>query len=163
MSFDGTDDYVDCGNDSSLDITDAITIEAWARLSSSADSVNKDIVHKLSQGGYRFIGTAGVMQFFIYNGSTWRHYSSAIYSDTRGNWHLFIVVYNGVSGSFYLDGNNGGSISGENITHGLDIPLRVGYKNGLGGGWYDGFIDEVRIYNRALSEEEIKLHYAAGR
>ncbi|RLI91232.1 MAG: hypothetical protein DRO95_04750, partial [Candidatus Altiarchaeales archaeon] len=29
LSFDGVDDYVDCGNDSSLDITDAITIEAW--------------------------------------------------------------------------------------------------------------------------------------
>jgi len=31
LSFDGVDDYVDCGNDASLNVTNAITIEAWIR------------------------------------------------------------------------------------------------------------------------------------
>ena len=46
-SFDGTDDYVDCGNDESLDITDAITIEAWFNMS----NVNSVIIKRYTSLG----------------------------------------------------------------------------------------------------------------
>jgi len=39
LSFDGSNDYVDCGNDESLNITDKITIEAWVKLA------NKEFIH----------------------------------------------------------------------------------------------------------------------
>ena len=46
LSFDGQNDYLDCGNDESLDITDEITIEAWVKPFSGFKSDYRNIVSK---------------------------------------------------------------------------------------------------------------------
>jgi len=47
LQFDGKDDYVDCGNDESLNITEAITIEAWVRHDEGGvyDGILQRVIH----------------------------------------------------------------------------------------------------------------------
>ena len=79
-------------------------------------------------------------------------------------WHHFVVV-RGSGGviKIYADGDNqtlvlnqGDGINNENVNNA--ISFAIGRKNSGGQSW-DGLIDEVRIYSRALSSTEISEHY----
>jgi hypothetical protein len=76
-----------------------------------------------------------------------------------GVWHHFVGTYDPSIGTrVYLDGNLVGSNdpSGE-ITHSRKYSLNIGRYSG--GVYFKGKIDEVRIYNRALSAEEVLTLY----
>ncbi|HUU63010.1 MAG TPA: DUF2341 domain-containing protein [Dehalococcoidia bacterium] len=86
----------------------------------------------------------------------------ASFSDTT-NWHhvAFIVTNAGSSpsGELFLDGVSVGNDTGDQTARtDWDTNLRIG-RPGASQRYFDGMIDEVRIYNRALSADEIKCHY----
>jgi len=77
-------------------------------------------------------------------------------------WRQITYRYNGSQTRIFIDGNPSGSpvsASGALGTNSLDIWFRWG--EGADQRWYKGLIDEVRLYNRALSDEEIKALYDA--
>jgi len=77
-------------------------------------------------------------------------------------WRHVAWRYNGSQAQIFIDGNSSGSAvnaSGPLLTNSLEIWFRWGW--GTDQRWYKGIIDEVRIYNRALSDEEIKALYEA--
>lgn len=69
-TFDGGSDYVDAGNDSSLDITDAITIEAWVNSPDNTIS-RQDVVEKV--GIYKLALVSGKVKFWVRINGTWRN------------------------------------------------------------------------------------------
>jgi len=75
---------------------------------------------------------------------------------TAGNWQFVCATYNGSTAEIYIDGSlvNSITISG-NMYDCSDC--RIGSTNN--GRYYDGKIDDVRIYNRALSSSEIQALY----
>ena len=80
-----------------------------------------------------------------------------------GKWHHLVLVRQRPSISVYLDGGRNPEICGQ---------AEIGYPAGCGqlffGGRNDGFaplegkLDEVSVYNRALSADEIAAHYRAS-
>jgi hypothetical protein len=186
--FDGVDDYVDCGNDPSLNIVGAITVAAWVKTAS--DKYDNEIVAKggsCSDGGYKLVTIYGHLQGSFSNHDAKPYHE--IFSDQTindGNWHHVAFVVKGLKTSntytyLYIDGEKapiqyrrinytymGGGWSdvgeGPFDTSTWDIStssrLGIGYsKNAVCPYFFEGIIDEIRIYNRALSAEEIKAHY----
>ncbi len=158
LKFDGTNDYVDCGISTSLDITDVITIEVWVKRSDL--NRGQSILHKgiAGQGYDLFIkGSDNAIRFTRLGVKDYD--SNATITDTN-NWHHITIVENSsYAVSFYLDGayqdtvtHNAGGISSGQI-------LSIG---GYDSYYFKGAIDEVRIYNRALSAAEVQWDYNRG-
>ena len=163
LSFDGKNDYVNCGNDPSLDITDAITIEAWVKPTSAA---NFDaIVSK--QGinvGYMILMMA-TKKFRMYVGDgNWEYVESDTIFDGV-SWYHITGTYNPSDGKIriYINGILEGTPTsqGAPLTSAVDVIIGA-YASDPTTYYFNGSIDSVRIYNRALSAEEVRYHYNRG-
>jgi len=160
LSFDGSDDYVDCGTDESLNITDAITIEAWANVNDFTDS---GYLVARNQGSP---GTA--MQYGIWISYTQEihpvieqtGWSSSVHVPI-GSWTHITFTFDSANWKLYLDGNLEGSHAEAKTITSRDWKLLIGMRNSDGNQEYsfNGLIDEVRIYNRALTAAEISDLY----
>jgi len=159
LSFDGINDYVDAGNDDSLNITNAITIAVWIKADSW--SSYKDVIIDKSyheKNGYELYqhGEIGRIYFRL-----WEGYSvaaQAAFSTSQipvAEWHHLSGVWNGTHISIYLDGNQKDIKTGTSPSRTLG-DLTIG---GWGDRLYKGLIDNVRIYNRSLTADEIKALY----
>ena len=161
MQFDGS--VLNCGNDSSLQITGAMTVSYWFKGQGGSNSAGG--VGKLGNNGSRGfclgMTSTGVIYFFI--APTASSVVSAIYSHTPDtNWHHLVGVFTpSTSLELYFDGQlvdtTPTSISSQyNASNNLQIGAR-----GDSSGFFDGSIDEVGIFNTALTDAEILSIYNA--
>jgi len=162
-SFDGVDDYVDCGAGASLDITDAITIEVWVY--SNGDARYEHIVSKRqadSQTQYGLLKTNTQKIMFEYGklDGSWNGVSGDDFP--LNQWTHVAVTVKGTAYNFYIAGQAAGNGNLANAIPSLPaVSLRIGYYDGSYDERWDGLIDEVHIYNRALSPQEIRSLYEA--
>ena len=106
LSFDGVSDYVEVADDSSLDITDAITIEAWIRpgVTFSTGSFYAIVSKYYNRSGYQLVWHQdGYLYFYVTNGIAVR---SNVTTLSAGRWYHVAVTYQGgtTSGKIYLNG-----------------------------------------------------------
>lgn len=161
MDFDGDGDYVDCGNDPAFSVSDAITISLWVNIRAIAGDwraiiAKGDSAWRISNNG----STQGI--HFGFTGSD-RDYQ-AVNSATElpfDEWHHVCATYDiTVGGHIYIDG----MVDGENPdTLGIttnDQNVFIGNNSENPDRFWDGLIDEVRIYSRGLSAGEAM--YLAG-
>ncbi|MDX5438527.1 MAG: T9SS type A sorting domain-containing protein, partial [Pontibacter sp.] len=84
---------------------------------------------------------------------------------TDGNWHYIMAVRDGDSGmnKLYVDGTlvQEGQVTYEN-SFADEAPVNIGYLNRSGGFHYTGDLDELKIYSRALTQEEITQSFNGG-
>jgi hypothetical protein len=163
MQFDGVDDYVDCGNDASLDIsgTKDFTWELWAKK-------NEEDRHEyfiIKGTDWASLGTHSAYdpdrlftEFRQADGAfVLKHWTSTPAPGTT-DWHHYVLVHTGTKFLLYMDGVNYQEWDlGQGLYDSSAQSLQIG-----GGRFFKGLIDEVRIYNRALSAEEIRAHYLRG-
>jgi prepilin-type N-terminal cleavage/methylation domain-containing protein len=164
LSFDGVDDYIDCGNDSSLNITDAITIEAWVKLNSGwgIGSSWMAIVDRSWGEDPRtsyslvFRGTSGDLRLYRTNGTV-----IGTKTSWPANWYHIVGISSEAGGYLYINGTLDGSTPIAGFDTGANFNFRIGrsLNNQVP---FNGFIDEVRIYNQALTASQIKSQYYAG-
>ncbi len=102
-----------------------------------------------------------VIEFYIYDGSTWRSVSSAFPSDWVNNWHQIVGVYDKGAMSLFIDGEQ---CAQKTYTDSIAInnyALGVG-KDVQKSRTLDGEISVARIYTKALTESEIKAQYSVS-
>jgi len=161
LSFDGVDDYVNCGSDASLEFgTSTFTIETWVKTTDSTTAGWKGIVGRWDySNGYwlQYAPSTGAWAFG-WHGSTFLNPTNRI---GDGNWHHVVSKRVGLtSAELYIDGAFIGSRTDLPRTSSDTIdPLSMGRLSSGYGRYFNGIIDEVRIYNRALTADEIKEHY----
>lgn len=152
--FNGSSDYVQVSDSSSLDPASGITIAAWVKPTSGGwryiISKNLD-----SQYMFRFDYTApAALQFVVNSGAPGDWFISQSRFQTNGTWYHVVGTYTNGSIRIYRDGvldisrSKSGSIANTNAS------LTIG--NG-----FPGSIDDIRIYNRALSAAEVSAIYNA--
>jgi hypothetical protein len=160
LDFDGTNDYVDCGNDNSLNITGNITIAAWIKKDTT--TAYQRIVYKVSGrdwyqllidnsnylAGGRVWGASDIRRRTTetLSANTWYHV--AIVSDST-NVTLYI---NSVDKTYSVQQTGWGPAGGST--------LKIGQRNG--DAYFNGTIDEVMIFDQALSEQQIEQLYDQG-
>jgi hypothetical protein len=170
LSFDGVDDYVSCGNGASLNVTSSITVAAWVKFNAlpsglvvfaSKDEGPGAQNHKWIFGyAQNYAGISNALAFHTMDPTSgvlaW--HKSSVFSPAIGQWYHVAIVKSDASYTFYIDGANHG---GDNTTYGIpsvSAPVEIGRAEG--GFYFNGSMDEVKIYGRALSAAEIWAQYA---
>ncbi|MCB9990481.1 MAG: DUF1566 domain-containing protein [Rhodospirillales bacterium] len=178
LKFDGTDDVIEVADDDLFSFTDGagndepFSIGLWVNADNTS---NKSLLYKWSAGvewrmTFDAIGNSINMQLYdggIADSLTISKLSN--YKERQGEWIHFMVTYDGselASGlNLYVDGKSvsatkylSGAYAGMNNTASL---VQIGAGGG-GSTFMDGSIDDVRIYNRALSASEIAQLFCQG-
>jgi len=163
LYFDGTDDYIDCGNDASLNFGTAdFTIEVWFKKEAHTGIYDTVIAKGGTDSNEWLMCFASTGKIHFYSGSGIN--SGYLEGASDGNWHQTSFVRRGDDGYFYIDGSEKSHITGiDNVDLSTTKNLTIGVAEQGTAGYFNGLIGEVAIYNRALSPQEIKNHYEMGR
>ncbi|MBR9704297.1 LamG domain-containing protein, partial [Candidatus Pacearchaeota archaeon] len=168
--FDGDGDYVNVGGGSGsvLDIAGDMAISVWIKLDSDYTST-QSMVGDTTWGGstdrFHFEFGRTNNEFSFHQNNVIVSVSSVSLSDD--NWHNVVVVRNGTSGdwdiSWYLDGVFDETDNTATNPSATEANTSIGRGGDLDSLYFQGSIDEVMIYNRSLSQEEITLLYVKGK
>jgi concanavalin A-like lectin/glucanase superfamily protein/Big-like domain-containing protein len=157
LSFDGASDMVSIADSPSLDLTAGLTLEAWVNPRSLPSATWRSILLKergshLSYAMYANSSTNAPSGHVYIGGDRSARGTSQI---GLGTWTHLAATFDGAVVRMYVNGVQVGtrSITGSITTS--TGALRLG-GNTIWGEWFDGLVDEVRIYNRALSTTEIQ-------
>ena len=160
LQFDGVNDYVNCGNDVSLNIVDTLFLSAWCNHTLGATNY-LTLVGKYTDANnwlyWRINYVTNDLEVYWVTGGVSSGASLSTIPVPINTWSHCAMFINGTTISFYIDGI---SVGGGNGAVGLPIvPQTYVGQRGDNGRHFYGSIDEVRIYNRSLSEEEIYRQY----
>lgn len=160
LVLDGTGDYVAVPDNSNLEGFSEMTISAWVKMASHSDAAEDVIVSKWdSQDTYmlRYDSQNNQLDFYIGLGGTAGGTLGDVSIEDE-EWHHVVGVYNGTQVYGYVDGIILGTLHDETGTIGSNSDdLRIGHSpsDTHTSDFFEGEIDEVLIFNRALSEDEI--------
>jgi hypothetical protein len=184
LSFDGVDDYV--STSWFQNSVTKYTITAWVKVPTTINvpsiivynrgitaTNSRSLTLYVCYAGTCFGAPYGSANFGLDSDGIWR----GVYSRDRDlrddNWHHVVGIFSSDSGQLVSENNFKMYVDGRDLT--LATPSQIGWsqspltgrENTLIGrsvawnGWFRGLIDEVRIYNRALSDAEIQALYNA--
>jgi type II secretory pathway pseudopilin PulG len=165
LQFNGTNGYISVPNSPTLNPTSAITVSAWVKWNITPTSGNgwATIVNKNSDSQYRLqhnsnntrfefaIVTSGV-------GGVGRYITSTTVPQI-GRWYYLVGTYDGTTVRLYVNGVQESTVGLTGTINTSTAPL---YISNHPGRFFNGLIDEVSIYNRALSASEINDNYLRG-
>lgn len=154
LKFDGRDDYVEIPHASSLNLK-LVSITAWVKTSNATtDTV---IVGKGDEVPY-YLGTRGG-RFEFRVGSPANSSHILAQSQVNGGWQFVAGVFDGSEVRIYVDGVLENSEAFDGSMSFDNRPLNLGRNPHTEDHHYVGMLDEIRIYERGLSQQEvIALH-----
>lgn len=156
-SFDGIDDWITVNDSATLDLTTGMTLEAWvyptATMSGWRTLINKEQPNGFGAAYYLAANSdLNQPEAAIYTSAWNKLYGGPVVSANQ--WTHLAGTYDGSTLRLYV---NGTQVSSQPRTGSIDVTtgvLRIG-GNDFWGEFFKGYIDEVRIYNRALNASEI--------
>jgi len=166
MSFDGSSNYLDCGDNIDMDLSiNNYTVSAWIKMSEITDGL---IISKRTNAGYEFgIDGSGYISWYIKDVDNNVAFDVAN-SDTvnDGEWyHIVYVLTSGSDVKRYIDGVNSGtngSISDiDDCGNATNLFIGARDKSPVDK-LFNGSISNVQIYNHALTLTEIQRLYQQG-
>jgi hypothetical protein len=156
LRFDGVDDSVSVPDADSLDLARGMTLEAWVK-PSALGSVSRSVILKEQPGDVAYglyahtsagkpVGQSSIGGYEEVFGA------SALPLDT---WSHLAMTYDGATQRLYVGGVLAASRAVSGAMTASAGALKIG-GNAIWGEWFDGVIDEVRVYDRALSAAEVR-------
>jgi hypothetical protein len=157
LDLDGANDYVDCGYDPLYDMTGDMTVAAWVQIREHTTAW----MAAVAQGEYAWrLGNANVDPRAHFGVTFWSNpvaSQDGVVEIPLNEWHHIAGVYEtGGNLTVYVDGEVDAQIA-------ADSPIGISYQNVLIGNnpdsmerFWNGLIDDVRIYNNALSQAELQ-------
>jgi hypothetical protein len=179
-SFNGNNNYITVPFSGSFNsIQTGLTMSAWILMSGGTGASTPPRVMEL-RGAYGNGGDAGFVMLAQDNSNTSRSFEVRYYNNFGNTnisiaptnnvsslvWHYLVFTADGNSGigNFYIDGqliNDNSSMQFQGLINSCNYnnnPLIIGAETSLLGKW-GGKIDDIAIYNRALTQEEITALY----
>jgi hypothetical protein len=172
FSFDGTDDYVEVPHSASLNLTSGLTLGTWFNLRSADALLFSKGDSNGSQSDYSYglaimpDGSINLALYGTYPADWWQSAAGLV---TTGQWHHVATTWDGTYGpsnnvKLYLNGalvqtwtKSLAPLNVTNQTLTLGSMKPPTYYHHM-----DGLIDEVTIFDRALTADEIAIIYNAG-
>jgi hypothetical protein len=160
LDFDGQSAYVEIPHSDALNLTQAITIEAWVKHRGEYIYSWEAILAK-GDSAYRIhfdetdqsfgLGLNGMGQY-------WNQQSGVVPEPDK--WYFFVATFDRGKACLYVDGKQAAATEQaptEIMTNNYSII--IGENNESPGRYFNGTIDEVKIYNRALTAEEVAKQF----
>ena len=168
-SFDGIDDYIEVSDNKTLDITQSVTISVWLYKPNFKQRYEAIMTKEINGTNTNNI----TYKFQLSENNELLHYTSRGYLNktkfSNQQWHNFIGICTIDSIKLYLDGalveKSQNQFNFNNLTTN-NLPINIGrltYYEPISVGnermYFEGKLDDIAIYNRALSDQEIKQLY----
>jgi glucose/arabinose dehydrogenase len=153
LAFDGVNDWVTVADANSLDLN-RMTLEAWVRpnaLGSWRTVLLKEQAGQLAYALYASADNGRPSGHVFTTGDIALEGPSVLGLTT---WTHLAMTWDGSTTRLYANGSQVATAALAGNAIASNLPLRIG-GNGVWGEWFNGVIDEVRVYNRALSAAEI--------
>jgi hypothetical protein len=164
LSFDGIDDYINISDDNSLDISSAITLGAWIKFNSFTNSWGRIVAKDDNDNApeYGIIdGDSNYVRATMHNagGTEIAANTASLSTDT---WYYIAFTYDTTNGLvLYTDGVAGNTAAANGNIRTSSESLLIG-SAGDGANLFNGTMDEIRIWNRSLSANEIYQQYVSN-
>ena len=165
--FDGSDDYVLVNDANNLDVTTTFTFSAWVNASTLASGdyyiFSKDGVGSDTTGAFGFFLQSGGRVCYETNNLGDGNICSDSDAVFSNGWYHVVATYDSAILSkpiFYVNGIQQGYFNTRTTVSpsALNTNLLIG-RRGNNGSLFNGYIDELRIYNRTLSSSEVRQLY----
>jgi len=161
LDLDGVNDYVDCGYDPVFDFTSEMTVSAWVTIRSIPTAWTAAV----AKGEYAWrLGNVNMDPRFHFGITIWNAPDTASIDATTAvgydEWHHIAGVFDGANINLYLDGELDGSAPTTEPIGVNDKNVFIGNNPDATDRYWDGLVDEVKIFGKALSNDEVR--YLAG-
>ena len=151
LSFDGVDDYVDCGNGANLNIPGEITIEYWVKYIAGGE-------FGLAKGWNKWRFFSNPLNIYNMRGGGYSNWATG-WAYSSNIWYHVVWINTGTSEHLYV---NSVLKSSRNVAGVLDSSGNLYIGGYPGGNKFNGLVDEVHIYSAALTVTAIRERYLAG-
>ena len=154
LSFDGATDKIVTTTDAALEGVGSFSVSAWVKTTATSASVILQQRDSGSTNGQYVFGlnAAGSARFWIYNnGYQFDFSTTTVVND--GEWHHIVAVRDGDDGYIYIDGVLSGQANGSAVALTVKT-VSLGLDSRDNNKFFDGTLDDVRIYSRALSSAD---------
>lgn len=159
FGLDGVDDYIDIGAAASIATKPASTVEAWV-YPTALDGGEKQIYSENSGGSvYELYLTGDKACNAIWRGGSWTETCSTT-SISPNHWYHVATTLGAGGARLYLNGVLENITSSALPTDQVITAINVGRASGFY--YFSGLVDELKLYNRALTATEIQGIYNAG-
>lgn len=158
LYFNGVSDLINCGNPAQFNFTNSFTLSTWLKV--DGDQIEKYLITKFAdtvEHSYG-LGIGEDTDPYGFLGGNFGFIDQLTFANMNdGNWHLVSMVYQyGGNLSLYLDANVAATRPVGPFPPFINsAPLTIGGR--LSGQNFKGSMDDVRLYNRALSTEELTV------
>jgi hypothetical protein len=153
LEFDGIDDYVDCGNPAVLDITGDITLMCWIKV--AAFSKTWETILSKGDDSYRMSRGPGNGDSIHFGANGTGDNLDANTIVTTDTWRHVALVFNGTDKITYIDGVEDVRAAASGNINSSGYNFYIGQNSQQANRFLTGLIDDVRIYNQALSATDI--------
>ena len=162
LSFNGVNDYMDCGNDTSLNVGNILSIEVWIRANNLSNRRALFSTRKDADAGSFMLevgtGNGGANRVAVTSYGVWNleTQSNAI---SLNFWYHIVYTKSGTgvgSQKLYINGISQSLLTDNPQTFVDNDAIKLIGSNTGTGSFFHGLIDELRVYNRALSLEEVR-------
>jgi Concanavalin A-like lectin/glucanases superfamily/Right handed beta helix region len=160
LAFDGVDDYINVPDSKTLNLVRGMTLEAWVR-PAGASRGWRSVILKAVRGrrsyGLYVNNRRGRVSAFI---RARRRYSTRGGGLRRNRWSYVAATYNGRMLRVYINGRLRSSRGARGAIRAVGGSMTIGRSN-LAGGWFNGAIDDVRVWRGALSPRSVRSQMRA--
>jgi hypothetical protein len=162
LSFNGIDDYIQIADSDPLSPTQEITVCGWFYFNDASENVGLIWKHSYN---YALWTQGDIVRFGVWNSLSEGSQATFSTSLLGSGWNFIAGVFDGTNSALYLDGGQVGTL-GASITGGIRDragDLYIGQRpDGAGQQYFDGKIDDVKIFDTALSQAEVGILYNEG-
>ncbi|HYF51877.1 MAG TPA: LamG-like jellyroll fold domain-containing protein, partial [Planctomycetota bacterium] len=152
LKCDGINDFVESPNKPSLNPAAQLTLSAWVNMA-ELNATSKAVIAKTSSLGAQYclvILPKGRLRATVANSGV-----SGVTVLAPGRWYHLAVTYDGVALKLYVNGVLDSSVAKSGAMTDCGANVRVGQGTGTESLYFSGTLDDVRIYNQALTAGEI--------
>jgi len=166
LEFDGADDAVVVEDSADLDLSTAATVSAWVK-PRNITAAMQQVVGKDDPAANRSVyalnaatPNASKPSFALFDGSNTEKVAPGIAALSNDGWVHVTASYGSGLMWLYVDGTFAGFQIASGAIQASGGKLRIGGSDVSGtGAFFDGLIDDVRVYDRALTSDEIQKDY----
>ncbi len=170
LLLDGTSDYISIAN---IVYGTSFATSAWIKTTATSLDTNLGViieeVGSATNEGYQCQmstegGQVGKIRFYVSDATnTVNTYSTSTVND--GNWHHIVCMKDGTTARIFIDGKPNGTGNLSTVTGTIDATTggtRIGALRSGTNQEFSGSIDEIKVYNYALTDAEVRTDYNKG-
>ena len=160
LDFDGTNDYLGIGSNSKLEFTSSFSLSAWVKPDLNKTQYVIDTATSANTGnGYMLrCNSNGTVRFWSYSANASLDSTATV---STSSWNHLVAVKDGSTLRLYINATTPVTRTDSSFNTSNTANLRIG-SSSLLGGYFNGLIDEVSMYNYALTGSNVSSIYSSG-